>query len=133
MVCFFTSDGLFSSGWEEVWLVLWGDSVLAWYRDQQVAGAGIRGGLRLGDSPDLIAAGQHTARLPDRPRLPPGVSLNQVEVLTHLSVDVFQMITPPLFLTPLCLRAGQGVIASNCVRNSVKNVQPSFDNPLSIV
>ena len=39
-------DGLFSSGWEEVWLVLWGDSVLAWYSDQ---GAEIRGGVRLGD------------------------------------------------------------------------------------
>ena len=89
-----SSDGLFSSGWEEVWLVLWGDGLLAWYTDQR--GAEIRGGIRLGDrwglltnqsslfwqltnhSPDLIAAGQHTGRVPGRPSLPPGVTISQV-------------------------------------------------------
>ena len=83
-------DGWFSSGWEEVWLVLYSDSVLLWYEGQNDVREGPKGGVRLAYSPDLIAAGQHTARVPDRPPLPSGVNINQVSSKT-------------IFLEELCL------------------------------
>ena len=70
------ADGFLSSGWEEVWLVLYNDSLLAWY--QRPGTGSLSGGVRLARNPDLIAAGQSTARVPDKPRLPPGVTMGQV-------------------------------------------------------
>ena len=58
--------------------MLYSDSVLLWYEGQNNVREGPKGGVRLADSPDLIAAGQHTARVPDRPPLPSGVNINQV-------------------------------------------------------
>ena len=71
-------DGWFSSGWEEVWLVLYADSVMLWYGGQNEVREGPKGGVRLADSPDLIAVGQHSARVPDKPPLPAGVNISQV-------------------------------------------------------
>ena len=61
-----------------MWLVLFADSVMLWYEGQNEVREGPKGGVRLADSPDLIAAGQHTTRVPDKPSLPAGVNMNQV-------------------------------------------------------
>jgi len=58
--------------------VLYDDSSIAWFKDKsrQVAD----GGLVLSQAPDLMAVGEHTARIPvGRPAsLPRGCSLQQV-------------------------------------------------------
>ena len=56
--------------------MLYSDSLLAWYPDQDISSA--TGGVRVSDSPDLIAAGQYAGRIPGRPSLPPGCQLKQV-------------------------------------------------------
>ena len=54
---------MFGSNWREVELALYRDSVLAWLGE---------GGEMLVSSPDLIAAGQYTSSIPNRPDLPSG-------------------------------------------------------------
>ena len=66
--------------------MLYSDSVLLWYEGQNDVREGPKVGVRLADSPDLIAAGQHTARVPDRPPLPSGVNINQVSYKKILEV-----------------------------------------------
>ena len=66
----------FGNSWKEVWLVLYSDSVLAWYDGGDRRS--MLGGAKLVLSPDLIAAGQYTANIPDRPDLPSGAGLAQV-------------------------------------------------------
>ena len=56
--------------------MLYSDSLLAWYSDSE--GGSPEGGVRLSESPDLIAAGQYAGRIPARPALPPGGSLKTV-------------------------------------------------------
>ena len=56
--------------------MLYSDSLVAWYPDQESTSAS--GGVRVSDSPDLIAAGQYAGRIPARPSLPPGCLLKQV-------------------------------------------------------
>ena len=64
------SEKWYGNSWKDVDLVLYSDTVLAWYDD---AGEMI-GGAKLVNSPDLIAAGQFTKNIPDRPELAPGHS-----------------------------------------------------------
>merc|ERR1711936_278805 len=66
----------YGNTWREVELVLYSDSVLAWY-DGGDRGS-MLGGAKLALSPDLIAAGQYTANIPDRPDLPTGGTLERI-------------------------------------------------------
>ena len=59
---------MFGSNWHEVELALYADSVLAWLGE----GGEMLGGAKLVSSPDLIAAGQYTSSIPNRPDLPSG-------------------------------------------------------------
>ena len=59
-----------------MFVVLYADSLIVWYPDQENFSP--LGGVRLSDSPDLIAAGQYAGRIPARPSLPPGTQLKQV-------------------------------------------------------
>lgn len=59
-------EGLFCSGWTEEWVVLFEDSTLAWYADKGLSRP--RGRIRIGDSPDLLAVGEWTRKVPKRPR-----------------------------------------------------------------
>ena len=73
---FIITERWFGNTWKEVELVLYSDSVLAWYD----AGdrSSMLGGAKLVLSPDLIAAGQYTANIPDRPDLPSRAGLAQL-------------------------------------------------------
>ena len=73
--------GLLSSDWREVWLVLYSDSLLAWYTSDHrttSSSSSPLGGIKVSQSPDLLAAGQYSARVPGRPGLPSQVRLEQV-------------------------------------------------------
>ena len=72
------SSGLLGSSWKEVMLVLYTDSLLAWYDPGDKARGCAVSGVRVSSSPDLVAAGQFTARIPSRPSLPAKVGLDQV-------------------------------------------------------
>ena len=72
------SSGLLGSSWKEVMLVLYTDSLLAWYDPGDKARGSAVSGVRVSSSPDLVAAGQFTARIPSRPSLPAKVGLDQV-------------------------------------------------------
>jgi len=65
---------LFGKDWREMFVVLYEDSSLVWFRDRGAKRA--EGSLRLLDSPDLIAAGQFVCRVPSAPTLPPGCCNN---------------------------------------------------------
>ena len=62
-------------------MVLYSDSLLAWYNTAQRTSSSSSsplGGIRLSERPDLLAAGQYSARVPGRPRLPDRLRLEQV-------------------------------------------------------
>ena len=64
-------------------MVLYTDSLLAWYSPSSPSSSSSSsspplGGIRLSERPDLLAAGQFSARVPGRPRLPDKVRLEQV-------------------------------------------------------
>ena len=65
---------MFGSNWREVELALYADSVLAWLGE----GGEMLGGAKLVSSPDLIAAGQYTSNIPNRPDLPSGYTTGRV-------------------------------------------------------
>ena len=75
-MCLFITERWFGNSWKEVELVLYSDSVLAWY--DRGDRSSMLGGAKLVLSPDLIAAGQYTANIPDRPDLPSGAALAQL-------------------------------------------------------
>ena len=88
------SWGLLGSRWREVWLVLYTDSLLAWYDCQDMTRGGARGGVRLAHSPDLLAAGQLVVRIPSRPTLPANVGMEQVIAVGRRPGDkVFWFVT----------------------------------------
>ncbi|XP_044745250.1 uncharacterized protein LOC123307104 [Coccinella septempunctata] len=68
--------GLFCSGWTEEWVVLFEDSTLAWYADKGLSRP--RGRIRIGDSPDLLAVGEWTRKVPKRPRFPRNCHIGQL-------------------------------------------------------
>ena len=65
---------MFGSNWREVELALYADSVLAWLGE----GGEMLGGAKLVSSPDLIAAGQYTSSIPNRPDLPSGYTTGRL-------------------------------------------------------
>ena len=72
------TSGWLGPRWREVWLVLYSDSLLAWYDTDHKTRRPAMAGLRLSHSPDLVAAGQFSARVPSRPSLPTNVLIDQV-------------------------------------------------------
>ena len=63
--------------------MLYSDSLLAWYSSDHRTSSGSSsssplGGIKLSERPDLLAAGQYSARVPGRPGLPSKVGLDQV-------------------------------------------------------
>ena len=58
--------------------MLYSDSVLAWYNSEDKTRSSPQGGLTLSHSPDLLAAGQYSARVPGRPKLPTNVKMDQL-------------------------------------------------------
>ena len=63
----------YGNKWKDVELVLYTDTVLAWYDEGEMLG-----GVKLINSPDLIAAGQFTESIPDKPDLPSGYTREQM-------------------------------------------------------
>ena len=53
-------------------MVLYDNSQLVWSSDSD---SGPDGGVRLNEAPDMLAAGQYTANIPDRPDLPDGANI----------------------------------------------------------
>ncbi|KAK9891161.1 hypothetical protein WA026_013478 [Henosepilachna vigintioctopunctata] len=68
--------GLFCSGWSEEWVVLYEDSTIAWYADKGLNRP--RGRIRIGDSPDLLAVGEWTRKVPKRPKFPRSCHIGQL-------------------------------------------------------
>ena len=80
------SEKWYGNSWKDVELVLYTDTVLAWHDEVccisvyvfqvyvLLQGGEMVGGAKLVNSPDLIAAGQYTSNIPDRPDPPSGYS-----------------------------------------------------------
>jgi len=63
----------FGKDWREVYMVLHEDSTLMWYSEKEDSSP--LGGIILKDSPEMIAVGQFTAQIPDRPEFPQGTDI----------------------------------------------------------
>ena len=79
------SPGLLGGRWREVWLVLYSDSLLAWYHTEHRTNRPAIAGVRLRHGPDLLATGQFSARVPSRPQLPANVRIDQVRADSPLT------------------------------------------------
>ena len=89
------SEKWYGNSWKDVELVLYADTVLAWHDEVScisvsvlqvyvlLQGGEMVGGAKLVNSPDLIAAGQLTSNIPDRPDPPSGHSSGQSSSLDH--------------------------------------------------
>ncbi|KAG1657212.1 hypothetical protein GQR58_023517 [Nymphon striatum] len=69
----------FCNKWRKEYLVLFKDSRLLWYKEKEKNPPA--GGLIVSESPGMIAIGVYTARVPNRPDIPDGFSLNQLIAL----------------------------------------------------
>ncbi|XP_067127280.1 pleckstrin homology domain-containing family B member 2-like isoform X2 [Centruroides vittatus] len=61
---------LFCKDWKEHYVTLYNDSTLVWYKDRHSNEQ--EGGIYIKNSPDLMAFGEFTQQVPNRPELPSG-------------------------------------------------------------
>ena len=61
----FFAERLFGKAWREHFVVLYEDSSVIWFRDRDRLDP--EGGLFLRDAPEMLAAGQWVARVPNKP------------------------------------------------------------------
>lgn len=66
---------LFGKAWREHFVVLYEDSSVIWFRDRDRLDP--EGGLFLRDAPEMLAAGQWVARVPNKPEFPEACDMRQ--------------------------------------------------------
>jgi len=71
--------------WRKVRLLLFEDSSFAW-----LSGSYLNGMIVLRDAPEMIAAGQFTANVPNRPEFPEGYNIRSALAIGNLSKPVVQ-------------------------------------------
>ncbi|GLV43356.1 uncharacterized protein CBL_03899 [Carabus blaptoides fortunei] len=62
--------------WCEEWVVLYEDSTMAWFKDKGTVNPRVR--MQLSESPDLLAVGEWTCRVPKRPRMSSNIDVCQL-------------------------------------------------------
>lgn len=67
---------IFGRDWRDVYVVLYNDSTLIWYKDKSLTEQ--EGGVIVKDAPELMAYGQYTNMIPNRPELPENYTIREL-------------------------------------------------------